>query len=214
MGYMPLMVDVAQQLTVVVGAGSAAGVKVRSLLAAQARVRVVSPQVNDEFLQEAIAQQKVQWVNREYQPGDQDGAFMVVAATSDHDTNLTIVRDARALGRLCLDAGEVTRGNVMFSSILQKGPFTISVSSGGRAPAATRALHDYLSHQIGDDWVRYGDLLYAVRQMVKSSLPYPQRRQVLRKMAQLPWRELIANGQEPMVWQQAQALIREAEHTI
>jgi len=76
--YYMACLDVSERRCVVVGGGTVGHEKAAGLVACGARVTVVSPDLDDAF--EGL---DVEWVPRGYASGDLEGAFLVIAATSD-----------------------------------------------------------------------------------------------------------------------------------
>ena len=75
-GSFPLTLRVTDRLVVVVGGGHVATRRALSLLAAGARVVLVSPTVTDS-LASSIGRGDIEWRERPYEPGDLDGAWLV-----------------------------------------------------------------------------------------------------------------------------------------
>src|SRR5581483_11814373 len=77
----------------VVGAGSVGLEKVEGLLACDARVHVIAPEACAEIEQLAAAGD-VELSRRRFRPGDLDGHFLAIAATSDSETNIAVFEEA------------------------------------------------------------------------------------------------------------------------
>jgi uroporphyrin-III C-methyltransferase/precorrin-2 dehydrogenase/sirohydrochlorin ferrochelatase len=86
---------------VVVGGGRVAQRRIPSLLAAGARVEVVSPVTTPAVEGHARAGELV-WHERDYRHGDIDGAWYVVAATDRRDVNEQISAEAEARRIFCV----------------------------------------------------------------------------------------------------------------
>ena len=71
---------------VVVGGGEVGLEKVEGLLACDGRVVLIAPEAVPE-LQELAAEGSIEWIRREYRPGDLEGTFVVIAATNDTDVD-------------------------------------------------------------------------------------------------------------------------------
>src|SRR2546423_1946843 len=65
---------------VVVGGGDVGLEKVEGLLACDGRVVLVAPDAVPE-LRELAAEGSIEWVRREYEPGDLEATFIAIAAT-------------------------------------------------------------------------------------------------------------------------------------
>jgi len=96
----PIFVEVSGRPCLVVGGSRTAEVKVQSLLASGASVRVVAPQGTAVIEQWARAR-KISWKKRLFEPGDLKSTFFVVAATSVQKTNELVVQEAGRRGILC-----------------------------------------------------------------------------------------------------------------
>ena len=80
-GY-PVLLRLANRSCVLVGGGAVALRKARGLLAAGARLTVVSPELTPD-LEDLVAQGALDLERRAFAPGDLADAFLVVAATDD-----------------------------------------------------------------------------------------------------------------------------------
>src|SRR5258707_2665884 len=81
MSLLPIFVKLRDRLVVVVGGGAVAEGKTEGLFAAEARVRVVAPQVTPAIAQ-WIAQGKVAWRAKTSAPAGPASAHLVIAATA------------------------------------------------------------------------------------------------------------------------------------
>ena len=81
MHYLPLFLDVRNRLCVVIGGGAVAVRKVRLLRRAEARVRVVAPEL-DATLVRMAADGELEHLSRRFIEADLDGSTLVVAATN------------------------------------------------------------------------------------------------------------------------------------
>lgn len=141
------------QQVVVVGGGAVAERKVKALLQAGARVRVVSPELTPGLTGEG----RIEVVGRRWAQGDGIGALLVVAATGAPDVDAAVAAEARAEGQLINVAAQPALGNVHFTAEIRRGPLRIAVASDGAAPGLVRSLRDELERVIGPQW---GDLAY------------------------------------------------------
>lgn len=139
--------DLRDRLVVVVGGGSVVQRRVPRLLAAGARVRVISPSVT-AVVEGLAGAREVEWLRRRYAEGDLAAAWYVLACTDDPDTNAAVVAEARRRRVFCVraDAGEL--GTAVTPAVGEHEGLTVGVLSGGdpRRSAAVRtalieALH-------------------------------------------------------------------------
>src|SRR5689334_21760736 len=78
---------------VVVGGGEVGLEKVEGLLACDGRVVLIAPEAVPE-LQELAREGSIEWVRREYEPGDLEATVIAIAATSRTDANIRAYEDA------------------------------------------------------------------------------------------------------------------------
>ena len=93
MRYFPVFLDLQGKTCVVVGGGRVGERKVRGLLKAGARVKVISPELTAPLLL-LRDKGKIAHVSRTYRRGDLQAAFLAVAATGDRITNEEVFREA------------------------------------------------------------------------------------------------------------------------
>ena len=108
---LPLFLKLDGRRALVVGAGPVAQRKVASLLEARARVRLVAPDATAELKAHA-RDGLLEWVARRFEEGDEEGAWLVVSATGDPETQrrVTAAADARriAFARSLMEANFVS----------------------------------------------------------------------------------------------------------
>src|ERR1700755_711075 len=78
---------------VVVGGGEIGLEKVEGLLACDGRVVLIAPDAVPE-LRTLADEGSIEWVRREYEPGDLEATFIAIAATDDTDVNIRVYEDA------------------------------------------------------------------------------------------------------------------------
>jgi len=135
----------------VVGGGSVAGRKIRSLLDAEAMVRIVAPELTPEISQLA-ASGAIKVKIGYYQPSDLTDVFLAVAATNDPHTNRRIAEDARQRGMLVAVTDEPESGNCTFPALLRRGNLEVSVSTNGTCPGFAVVVRDLIADIIGEEY--------------------------------------------------------------
>ncbi len=139
MDYFPVFIDLKNQPCLVVGGGEVAQRKVSLLLAAGARLTLISPQVTASLQEWAHTSQLIHQ-NRTWQAGDSVGMRLVIAATDDTEVNAAIHAECEAAGILVnvVDHSELCR--FIVPSIVDRSPLMIAISSGGQAPVLARHI--------------------------------------------------------------------------
>lgn len=145
----PLFLDLRQRPVLVVGAGAVGTHKALGLIEAGARVTVVAPAATAE-LAAAASRGALTWHPRRFEAADVDAVYLVVAATGDAAVNAEIAAAAAARCRLVNAVDDPQNGSAYAASIVRRGPVTIALSTGGRAPAVARLLRELLEPLLPD----------------------------------------------------------------
>jgi uroporphyrin-III C-methyltransferase/precorrin-2 dehydrogenase/sirohydrochlorin ferrochelatase len=149
-GY-PVSLDLEGRRCVVVGGGTVAEHKVQGLLDAGAAVTVVAAEFTPA-LRELAARGELELLHRPYARGDLAGAFLTIAATDNGAVNAEVFAEASERKVLCNAVDDVRYCHFAAPSIVRRGDLTISVSTGGKAPALAKRLRQTLAAQFGDEW--------------------------------------------------------------
>lgn len=147
----PLCLNIADRLCVVVGGGRVAERKVRGILAAAGRVRVVSPTLTSGLT--ALAdQQAIEWRGKTYSRPDLAGAFLVFAATNSADVQQAVHRDAREAGLLVNVADAPQWCDFQVPATVRRGDLTLGVATNGRSPAVAAMVRQRLERAFGEEY--------------------------------------------------------------
>jgi len=161
----------------VVGGGDIGLEKVEGLLACDGDVTLVAPDAV-EPLRELAAEGSIRWEQREYRPEDLEGAFMVIAATSDTDVNIGIFNDAERRAMLVNVVDVPPLCNFILPAIVRNGPLAIAISTAGASPALAKRIRNEIAAEYGAPYARLAELLNEVRGWAKGTLPTYQDRKV------------------------------------
>ena len=165
MAFYPVCIDLEGKECVVVGGGRVAQRKAFGLLACGARLTVVSPELTEELVAR-LAAGEISWKNREYRRGDLEGAFLVIAATDDEETQEQVHREATE-GNLLVNVADVPqRCNFILPATARRGDLAISVSTAGKSPALARKLRMELEKRYGVEYRAVVDILGALRPVI------------------------------------------------
>jgi precorrin-2 dehydrogenase/sirohydrochlorin ferrochelatase len=162
----PLFLDLADQPVAVIGAGGVATRKVRTLLAAKARVTVVSPEAK-ATIRRLARSQRIRWVRRSYRRGDLRGAFLAIAATNDLAVNKSVCTEAKRLGVLINCIAPPSAGNFIVPSQVHRGGIALAISTGGASPAFAKRLRRDLERFLGHEYPRLLRKMSADRRATK-----------------------------------------------
>jgi siroheme synthase-like protein len=167
MSLLPIFVKLRDRLVVIVGGGAIAQGKIEGLLAAEARVRVVAPEVTPAIAQ-WISQGKVEWQAKTFAPSDLDGAFLVIAATSAPGVNEAVFNEADVRGILCNAVDDIEHCHFYYGSVVQRGDLQIAISTNGKSPALAQRLRGLLEKQFGPEYELWLEWLGAARELLRA----------------------------------------------
>jgi precorrin-2 dehydrogenase/sirohydrochlorin ferrochelatase len=177
----PLLHDFEGQTVLVVGGGEVGARKARRF-AREAEVVVVSPDFADadfggaERVRADPDPESVgEWVVR-------TDPALVVAATDDatvNDALETAARERNILVNRADRAGGRDPGSVVVPATVRDGSVVVSVSTGGKSPALSRALRERIEPVVADAGAM-ADLTADLREDLKERLPPDERRAVMR----------------------------------
>ncbi|MCU1535756.1 MAG: Siroheme synthase [Humibacillus sp.] len=142
---LPVVLDVAGRLVVVVGGGPVAARAVQALRDESAVVRVVSPWLCED-LTDLAHRGEIGWLARDYAgPADLDGAWLVHAATGEPSVDRTVLTHAEGLRVWCVLAPDPSLAAV--APPTSSGTATLSARAdvttpGGRITVAAHAAGD------------------------------------------------------------------------
>lgn len=173
----PLTVRVEKKRVVVIGGGKVAGFKIIPLLKQGADIVVVSPEL-DANLVKLVEEKKIRWYQREYEKSDINGAFLVVAASSDAVLNEKVAEDT-AENQLVNVITNPESGNVHSPAAFHRGLLNIAVSTGGASPKLAKKIRDDIANKYDEAYESYLDFLYEVRIKVKELQIEKRERNIL-----------------------------------
>ena len=136
----------------VVGGGSIALRKVKTLLPTGARITVVAPQLLPEFKILAESNPLVSLMERVYEPLDLRGVFMVFICTDKPAVNALVNNDAHARRILVNNACDYRSGDFIVPARMDFGEnIAVTVSTQGRSPSLAKKLKQKIQAEWGDD---------------------------------------------------------------
>ena len=144
----PIFLDLSGQPVVVVGGGAVAERKIETLIAASARISVVSPEVTPAIAAWG-ADGRLSIALRPYRRGDLAGVRLAYAATSDMAVNQAIRDEARAEGVWLNAVDRPALCDFISPATVRRGDLTLAVSTNGRAPALAKQIRQDLEHAYG-----------------------------------------------------------------
>ncbi|NJC67192.1 uroporphyrinogen-III C-methyltransferase [Planosporangium flavigriseum] len=124
----------------VVGGGAVATRRVPALLAAGADVVLVAPSLTPA-LHDLAAAGRVRWLDRTFEPGDVDGAWLVQVAVDDPVAAAAVSDAARERRVFCVRADDRHAATAWTPAVARHGQVTVAVLGGGD-PRRAMAIRD------------------------------------------------------------------------
>ena len=170
MSLFPIFVKLEGRLVVVIGGGAVAEQKIRGVLGAGARVRLVSPSVTAQIA-EWVRFGKIDWLPKEFEPGDLEGAFLAIAATTSSRLNGEVFHATEQRGILCNAVDDIEHCHFYYGAVVQRGDLQIAISTNGRSPALAQRLRKEMEEQFGPEYEVWLQWLGAARDSLQASGP-------------------------------------------
>jgi precorrin-2 dehydrogenase len=201
MGYYPIFLELRGRRCLVIGGGVIAERKVHGLLAAEAVVTVVSPQLT-ALLAGWSQNGALQHVARTYQEGDMRGYHLVFVATDDGAVTAAVAREGRERGIWVNAADDPAYCDFILPAVVRRGTLSIAIATGGTSPALTRAIREELQEYFTEDYGLLATVAAEVRLQLRTGkrvVPGARWVQALRNEG---FRDLIRAGfrEEAIDW--------------
>ncbi len=192
--YFPVFLNLEGRPCLVIGGNRMAAEKALSLHACGARVTVAAESIVDE-LTEAVALGQVQWIRRDYRPGDLEGYFLAVAAPDDRSINAAIYREAEERRVLFNALDDPPHCQFIFPSIHRQGDLVMAISTAGVAPALAVRLRQRFGAELGPEYDAFLRLAGEYRAEITTQLPdFAPRRDLWYRIVDSEIIELLKAG--------------------
>src|SRR6202041_177111 len=196
----PISLKLRGRLCVVVGGGVIAESKIQSLLAAEAHVVVVAPEVTESVAAWAHAGQ-IEWQARKFAAEDLCGAFLVVAGTSSPQVNHEVFRQCEAERILCNVVDDPEFCHFYYPAVVRRGALQIAISTEGQSPALAQRLRKELEAQFGPEYEGWLEWLGAARQFLRSEGKDPEEtKRLLHQLASAEmFEQFLREGEKELI---------------
>ena len=170
MNRLPLFLDLSDAPCLVIGGGEVAARKIRSLIHVGARVTVVAPVLADTTA-EIAKRHDLDVARREFEETDVRGQLLVIAATGDADVNRRAFAACRERRVLINTVDDAALSTAIFPSIVDRGPVTVAVSTGGTSPTLARRIREQIEALLPAATGRLAEFLGGRRARVREAVP-------------------------------------------
>lgn len=194
----------------VVGGGKVAERKIKILLDAGAKIRLIAPRVTPDLAGFASTGE-IEWLARPWSAGDVKdftAALLIFAATDNPAINAQVEAEAREQGRLLNRADLPEACDFTLPGVVRSGDITLTVSTGGvtngdstrdaggASPALTAHLRKKLAEDVGPEYSRLAALLRELRPEVKREINPHHRPGLWKKLVDSEALELLRQQRE------------------
>jgi uroporphyrin-III C-methyltransferase/precorrin-2 dehydrogenase/sirohydrochlorin ferrochelatase len=196
MKFLPIFLDVVDRPCLVVGGGEVAARKVKQLLNAEGRVRVLAPDLCPA-LHELLTEGHIDQITSELSTDLLADCVVVIAATDDPAVNekVSSLAQSRRIPVNVVDNPELC--SFIMPSVVNRDPVQIAISTGGASPVLARLLRARLETMIPAAYGRLAELMREFRDEVKRRFPTTQeRRRFWEQILQGPVAEMLFAGQD------------------
>lgn len=178
MSYYPICLELKGRRCLVIGGGGIAEHKVNSLLACEALVTVISPEVTPG-LKDLIDQKKVAYRPKKYEEEDLDRAFLVIAATNRPEVNAQVYRDASRRNILVNVVDCPKYCNFIVPALIKRGDLLLSISTSGKSPALAKKIREKLEREFGEEYETFLKIIGELREKIYQRVKDPYLRRTL-----------------------------------
>jgi precorrin-2 dehydrogenase / sirohydrochlorin ferrochelatase len=163
-GY-PISLNISDKLCTVIGGGKVAQRKIKGLLAAGTKIKLISPQVTKTIA--ALASKgHIELISKTFEKSDLEGATLVFAATDNKDVNINVAEEAHNQGLFVNVADNPNLSDFFVPSVIRKPPILITLSTSGQSPGLSKKLRKELLKKVSSDYQAYARHLGIFRQYV------------------------------------------------
>jgi len=174
--YLPVGLRVDGRRVVVIGGDHEAEIKVEKLLAARARIKVISD-APVPGIETRAAAGALTLIRRAYRRGDLAGAFAAFVCDTRFAVPARAEADHRRVLLNVLDRGDLC--DFIAMAYVARDGLQIAVHSSGKSAALTRRIREDLEERYGEGFAELAGVLGELRSAVKQLIPSGETRRGL-----------------------------------
>ena len=166
----PIFLELNGRRAVVIGGGSVAVRKAKTLLNAGARLVVIAEAI-DDVLTGFCQGSNAQLVRSKYSKEYLAGAVLAVAATNDRELNKKIYKDCQKLEVLCNVVDEPDLCDFFVPAVVKRDDLQIAIGTEGNCPAYAGHLRKKIEQIITAQHGRFLAELEQIRKRIMMDIP-------------------------------------------
>lgn len=183
-----MYLDVLNMKVTIVGAGSVAYRKCKTLVDLGKKVTVIGENILDKFNDFGHS---IDIIKANYDTSLIADSFVVIAATDDEELN-------KSIGEYCMENNKLVNvvdnpeySNFLTPAFFKKGDLMISVSTSGKSPSLSVKIKNDLEKKYDDEFIEFVDLLGKLRtKIIASEKNIKKRNTILRSLVDMSLDEL------------------------
>lgn len=190
----PVNLNIVDKLCLVVGGGTVALRKTKSLLVCGARIRIISPEISPE-LNVIVRRNDIEWFERGFVEGDLRGVFLVFSATDIPDVQLLVAREAARNAVLLNSADDPLHSHFHVPAHFRRGKMLVTVSTEGSSPALAKKIRQQMEKEIVPEYAVVVELMALIREkIIDLDDDSDVNGELFRRLLQQGIVELVLNG--------------------
>ncbi|MEM7032504.1 MAG: bifunctional precorrin-2 dehydrogenase/sirohydrochlorin ferrochelatase [Chloroflexota bacterium] len=166
----PINLVLDNRLVILIGGKGEITKKIPGLLEVGAHIRVIAPAI-DEAVIPYVLEEQVEWLARPYTSGDLTGAALVIANTGHDEIHDAVWTEGQANGQLVNVMDVLPQCNFHAASLVRQGQLTISIGTGGAAPALAVTLRKRFEREFGPEYGEFLAFAQAMRPEIARRIP-------------------------------------------
>ena len=167
----PIFINLEGRRVLIAGGGHVALRKAERLSPYGADIFAVAP----EFIPGFAGIPGVTLLERRFEPGDIEGAALVIAATDDGELNAAVSELCRWENVPVNVVDDIEKCSFVFPSLVRRGELSVGISTGGASPSAAQYVRRGVEQLVPEGFEGILDFLSAHRAEVKAALPAERR---------------------------------------
>lgn len=197
--YYPLMLDIQNAPCVVIGGGEVAYRKVENLLCYGAQVTVITDELSPLFSKFTVSKD-FHWIQKNYEKGDLDGAFLAIVATDVQCVNEAAFLEAKEKRILVNVVDQPAYCQFIVPAVHTQGDLTLTVSTNGKSPVLARKIKEKWQKEFGSHYAQFLNFLGNIRpRVIKEVSDSSVRKSIFEKLVNFDYLNRLEQGETGVI---------------